>query len=545
MVLDIKTLLVCDITLSLVFFAAFTAYFIYQQPYPGFKTWTMGILLHAMGILLLLLHGAIPPAVSAIGANTIIVLAVILMLDGVHQFERHSRLHPLFYLIPVVIGIYSAYSCFMNDHIVVRNMISATTIFFLMLTLAWQWLRHGPASAAGLLYSFGAVLILFSGVSLMARALHWLFSPEILPFAPDNHNAFHIICTIIAASGVNIVFLLMNTQRARRNLLEMHEALSDSESRYRQLANASFESIVFTREGKIVDVNDNTCRLFGCAADELIGRMAHDFVVPEDRDLERHQISAGIEQPYEVTGLKKDGTPVPLEIQGKTFLFKGVTTRVAALHDITARKNALKILQERDRLYSALFATNASVMLLIDSASAAIVDANNAACSFYGYTQEQLRDLKITDLNTLTKEETLAEIEQAATEKRKHFNFAHRLANGEIREVEVFTGPIIYESRSLLCSVVHDITQRKLDQLQREKLISSLQQALQEIKTLRGILPICSHCKKIRDDKGSWSRIEHYVREHSEATFSHGICPDCVKEHYPQIADEVLANNGK
>lgn len=68
---------------------------------------------------------------------------------------------------------------------------------------------------------------------------------------------------------------------------------------------------------------------------------------------------------------------------------------------------------------------------------------------------------------------------------------------------------------------------------EREKLIQKLQQALSEVKTLSGLLPICSHCKKIRDDKGYWNSIESYIREHSEALFSHSICQECAKKYYP------------
>jgi len=62
-----------------------------------------------------------------------------------------------------------------------------------------------------------------------------------------------------------------------------------------------------------------------------------------------------------------------------------------------------------------------------------------------------------------------------------------------------------------------------------------LEYALNEVKTLQGLFPICSFCKRIRDDKGYWNQIEAYIHEHSGAEFSHGVCPECAKEHYPDI----------
>jgi AmiR/NasT family two-component response regulator len=65
-----------------------------------------------------------------------------------------------------------------------------------------------------------------------------------------------------------------------------------------------------------------------------------------------------------------------------------------------------------------------------------------------------------------------------------------------------------------------------------------LQEALTRVKTLRGLLPICASCKKIRDDQGYWQQVEVYLRQHSEAQFSHGICPDCAKKLYPQLFED-------
>ena len=83
-----------------------------------------------------------------------------------------------------------------------------------------------------------------------------------------------------------------------------------------------------------------------------------------------------------------------------------------------------------------------------------------------------------------------------------------------------------------------DITERKAAEAERERLIGELQAALAKIKTLRGLLPICAACKNIRDDKGYWTRVEVYVGEHSEAEFSHSICPDCATKLYPELFEE-------
>lgn len=80
---------------------------------------------------------------------------------------------------------------------------------------------------------------------------------------------------------------------------------------------------------------------------------------------------------------------------------------------------------------------------------------------------------------------------------------------------------------------------RYLDQLKEKTM--SLESALSEIKTLRSILPMCSKCRKVRDDKGVWSRLEAYVSEHTDTRFSHGLCPDCLRELYPEDADKILA----
>lgn len=118
-------------------------------------------------------------------------------------------------------------------------------------------------------------------------------------------------------------------------------------------------------------------------------------------------------------------------------------------------------LRESESRYRSLFENNHSIMLLIDPETAEIVDANPPACGYYGYDRETLVQMKITEINQLTQQQVFEEMNRAKEEKRKSFNFRHCLASGEIRDVEVFSGPLLIEGRQLLYSIIYDITERK------------------------------------------------------------------------------------
>ncbi|MCX5837587.1 MAG: PAS domain S-box protein [Deltaproteobacteria bacterium] len=125
------------------------------------------------------------------------------------------------------------------------------------------------------------------------------------------------------------------------------------------------------------------------------------------------------------------------------------------------RKQAEKALRESDALFRKLFDDHAAVKLIIDPDTGSLIDANEAAAQYYGWSREQLKAMKITEINTLAPEEVKNEMEMAKAKNRIHFEFRHRLADGSIRDVAVFSSSIENKGKVLLHSIIHDITERK------------------------------------------------------------------------------------
>jgi len=297
---------------------------------------------------------------------------------------------------------------------------------------------------------------------------------------------------------------------------------------------------VLDRDLNILHVNRTMERWYSRKTN-IVGHKCHEVyhdrrdvceICPAIRSLRTRQLEVD-----EVPIVHDDGTVGTLELFAYPMIDSNdeVESIVEYVRDISERKQSEVALREQEQLYRSLFENNIAIMLLIDPENGDVVDANPSACSFYGFSRAELTTMKITCLNTLPPDEVYEEMNRVRADQRHYFTFRHRLADGSEREVEVYSGPLTVGGRELLCSTIHDISQRKIAEEEREHLIEELQQAVSEVKTLRGFLPICSSCKKIRDDKGYWTQVESYIRDHSDIQFSHGFCPDCAKELYPDL----------
>jgi PAS domain S-box-containing protein len=180
--------------------------------------------------------------------------------------------------------------------------------------------------------------------------------------------------------------------------------------------------------------------------------------------------------------------------------------------------------------------------IVITDPSQSIIVVNESFCSIFGRLRREILETSLLiwldQLDGNATDKWIALEEQLRTKESCPDNEFSMTADGQVNYLSVnasLLDRIADEDTGVIVSIWRNITERKHAETEREKLIKELQKALDDVKVLSGLLPICSFCKKVRNDDGYWNQIEKYFSDYSELKFSHSVCQECAEEHYPGI----------
>jgi PAS domain S-box-containing protein len=303
------------------------------------------------------------------------------------------------------------------------------------------------------------------------------------------------------------------------------------------------------------DCNPAALAMFGCATrEEFCSKHPADVSPPVQPDgtdsltLANQRIATALKKGSDhfewMHKRANTGETFPAEVLLSAMELDGKPVLQAVVRDITERKRTEEKLRELSRAVE-----QSPASIVITDRAGDIEYANPKFIEITGYTLADVlgknpRILKSGDKSPEAYRE-LWETITAGNEWRGEF--LNKKKNGGLYWESASISPIRDPAGRIThyVAVKEDITARKQAEAVRDQLFQDLQDALANVKALSGLLPICASCKKIRDDKGYWSQVESYIQTHSEATFTHGICPDCIKKFYPDLVKGGLGDSSK
>lgn len=367
---------------------------------------------------------------------------------------------------------------------------------------------------------------------------NWRITFKTLPaFSEAIHSTTsNLILTsgILVSSMLTLItFMLIS---AHGKALATARAYKESQDLFKSLSEASFGGVIIHDKGLILECNRALTEITGFSYEEHIGMNGLELIAPESLDTVLANINSGYDRDYEVTGVRKDGSKYPLAIRGKNVIHKGHDARVIEFRDITELKRAELVRQKNEQLVRQLLESTDEGIYGIDL-NGCCTFINRSALTMLGYDAEACLGRNMHDLIHHSYPDSRPyPVEDCPIFRAKLTGEGCRIENEVLWRSDGTSFPIEYSSHPIIVNgtisgaviTFSDITTRKQTENEREA-------ALARVKKLEGIIPICMYCKKIRDDQNSWNQLEQYITNHSEAMFSHGICPHCYEEQQSLI----------
>jgi len=306
----------------------------------------------------------------------------------------------------------------------------------------------------------------------------------------------------------------------------------------------------YDKEGRYTYVNSAFESIISCSRDELLGKKHSELLLwKELTPFWQDSIGTVIQTGKGITLDRELATPSGMKyyriiLTPEKNIIGQVVSVLLVGNDLSEQKRDLDALRQSEKQLELILQTTPGGVTIIDI-SGRIYFANQTAEQILALDSKNHNDryyndptYKITTVDGEILDETELPYIQVMMTGMPVYGMEHAIEHPDGRKVylSVNAAPLLdYKDQiTAIITSITDITKLKVAEQERERLIEELQDALNKVKTLSGLLPICAFCKDIRDDSGYWHQVEAYVKNHSKANFSHGVCPDCAKKHYPE-----------
>lgn len=275
------------------------------------------------------------------------------------------------------------------------------------------------------------------------------------------------IISVVAMIGYWI-FSLRRSVRHRTAELEAKnsELLKQIKLVDSMISNTTDAVFVKDSNGKYILINDAGARMVGKCVSEITGHDDRSFfpedvagrIIGDDKAI----MDSGCVRTYEEEIKDKGGKSYDVLVTKGPLIDESgfVYGLYGIVRDISEIKRSERNLRDSEALFRSMFENHSAVMMLVDPATGRILDANPAAASFYGYDRAVIKNMLIRQINALPPDEIAAEMAMASQNKKNYFVFPHRLASGEIRTIEAYSSTIMLQERAILCSIIHDISDK-------------------------------------------------------------------------------------
>lgn len=278
-------------------------------------------------------------------------------------------------------------------------------------------------------------------------------------------------------------------------------------------------------DGRLLGCNKAYEAFAGLPADKILGRTVRDIFPPDLADAYEAKNSELLSAPgslsYELKIRDKTGEPRNVVVNSATFSAAGgvVGGVVGVIRDVTELRRTSDDL----KLFRDLIESTTDAVMILDPRDGRFLDVNVSACESLGYSKPELLKKRFPEVcaGLPPDYDWSGEVEKVKAVPALLLPITHLRKDGATFPAEANEKHAVLGGKEYLVVIMRDVTERK-----------RMEAAVREVSTLQGLIPICAGCKKIRNDKGYWERVESYISQRSKAQFTHGLCEACVAKLY-------------